>query len=292
MPNKFQIKKGFWRFSDSIVSIGFASARSFLLCGFGICFLLFFLTHCSTANLNSNERRGRFKPVAEDVAIREMRQDVIRNIDPAQRYQKEATMRIIASDIWESTVIRWLTPLDENEQKFQAHLKLYHQGIEYTFLYGERKGRTIGFDGRSYQYDGTRKHYKESSKIALYLGPLQSYFEWHQTLLRNPTLETIGTKEINNINYLVLYATEGPTAELDEHDQYAIYVNTNSRRIDYIEFTMRKLMKSYTGVVHYRNHKRVQGILMPFWIGIADDLLQPAFDHYFVVESITFDSNE
>ncbi|RJP78314.1 MAG: hypothetical protein C4522_12995 [Desulfobacteraceae bacterium] len=57
---------------------------------------------------------------------------------------------------------------------------------------------------------------------------------------------------------------------MDQHDQYLIYINAQNSRIDYVEFTMRDLMKSYKGVVHYKNHKTVQGILMPFWIGIAD----------------------
>ena len=93
------------------------------------------------------------------------------------------------------------------------------------------------------------------------------------------------------MQYLISYVTEGPTQALDKYDQYLVYINTKSNRIDYIEFTMRKLMKSYKGVVHYQNYKMVQGILMPFWIGIADKLLHPHFDHYFVLESITFSSS-
>lgn len=286
MRNISKIDMAFRQFFTKIVSIYSTSARTFVLNGCVVCFLILFLTHCSPVNLISEERRQEIKPLAEEISIRQLRQEVLRNIDPSQRYRKGTTMSVTASDIWESTFIRRMTPLDENIQKFQAKLELHHQGIEYTFLNGEQKGQTIGFDGRSYQYMGTQKNYEESSSISLYLGPLQSYLEWSQTLLLNPTLQILGTKEIENIQYRVLYATEGPTQELEKYDQYLIYINTEKCRIDYIEFTMRKLMKSYKGVIHYQNHKRVQGVLMPFWIGIADDLLQPEFDHYFVVDSI------
>jgi hypothetical protein len=185
-----------------------------------------------------------------------------------------------------------LTPLDENVQKFQAKLKLYHQGTEYKFLNGKKEGQAIGFDGRSYRYVGTKKVYEGSTSISLYLDPLQSYFEWHQTLLHSPTLEVIGTKRIKDVQYLISYVTEGPTQALDMYDQYLLYINAEKHRIDYIEFTMRKLMKSYKGVVHYKNFKRVQGVLIPFWIGIANDLLKPDFDHYIVVESATFNCSE
>ncbi len=95
-------------------------------------------------------------------------------------------------------------------------------------------------------------------------------------------------REINNIPYWIVYTFEGSVEKLDQHDQYLIYINAQNNRIDYVEFTMRDLMKSYKGVVHYKNHKTVQGILMPFWIGIADSIFQPNFDHYFTVESIEF----
>ena len=68
-------------------------------------------------------------------------------------------------------------------------------------------------------------------------------------------MEVIGTKKIKDVQYLVSYVTEGPTQALDMYDQYLVYINPESHRIDYIEFTMRKLMKAYKGVVHYKTLK-------------------------------------
>jgi hypothetical protein len=101
-------------------------------------------------------------------------------------------------------------------------------------------------------------------------------------------LTLLGEKDVNGHTYWVAYATEGNSTELDQQDQFLIYINKTSNTIDYIEFTMRKLMKSYVGVIHYQKYKRVQGILMPFWIGIADDLVNPGFDHVFTINSIRF----
>jgi hypothetical protein len=256
--------------------------------------ILFFLmlTGCSTANLISEDRRQEWASLNIEKTFQQLQQEVMRQIDPLNRYQQGTIMHVTASDTWNSTLIRWMTPLDRDKQKFHARLALYHQGIEYTFLNGEKKGQTIGFDGRSYEYVAAKKRYKESAGSSLYLRPLQSYFEWIQTLMRNPTLTLLGMREIKNTPYWIVYATEGSLEKLDQYDQYLIYINTQNSRIDYIEFTMRDLMKSYKGVVHYKNHKTVQGILMPFWIGIADGVIQPDFDHYFVVESIEFRSSD
>jgi len=261
-----------------------------LIVGYGAILLFLILTGCSTANLISEDRREEWTPLQSEKSIQQLQQEVLRQMDPFNRYQRGKIMRVTASDTWNSTLIRWMTPLDRDKQKFQARLSLYHQGIEYTFLNGEKKEQTIGFDGQSYEYVKTEKRYTESRGSSLYLGPLQSYLEWSQTLMRHPTQKLLGMREINNIPYWIVYTIEGSVEKLDQYDQYLIYINAQNNRIDYVEFTMRDLMKSYKGVVHYKNYKTVEGILMPFWIGIANGIFQPDFDHYFAVESIEFRS--
>ena len=259
-----------------------------LLIVIGIMVWLLSITGCSTADLISEERLSGLKQLDPEITTDYLCHDVIANIDPLKRYQESSSMEVIATDVWHSTIIRWLTPLDKNEQRFRAHLMLYHKDIEFTFLNGNQKDKTIGFDGQSYRYDGDRKVYEKSASISLYLGPLQNYLEWPRTLLDNSTMKLLGEKKVNGNLYWVFYATEGNTTELDQYDQFLIYINKHNKTVDYIEFTMRQLMASYVGVVHYKNYERVQGVLTPFWIGIADDLVDPGFDHVFKIESIRF----
>ena len=256
---------------------------------FGIMVWLMLTTGCSTADLTSEERLGGLKQIDSDLTADHLRPGILETIDPFNLYQEGSSMDVVATDAWNSTIIRWLTPLDQNEQHFRANLKLFHKGIEFTFLDGDQKGKTIGFDGESYHYEGGRKIYEKSAAVSLYLGPLQNYMEWHRTLMNKKKLTLLGEKDVNSRSYWVVYATEGNASELDQHDQFLIYINKNSNTIDYIEFTMRKLMKSYVGVVHYQQYRRVKGMLMPFWIGVADDLTSPGFDHVFTITSIRFD---
>lgn len=257
-------------------------------CGWGLIMLAVLLTSCATADLASEERRHELKPVPSEVSLKEVTRSVLQNIDPGSNYQQGRILEVTGADVWESTVIRWLTPLDENTQRFEASLKLFGQGIEFTFRNGQSAGRTLGFDGQSYRVQGSEKTYERSSRVALYLGPLQNYLEWHQTLLRNPTLTLQGVRTIRGTDYLVLLATKGSIQDLDTHDQYLVYVNSRSRRVDYVEFTLRALMDSYSGVLHYRDFQRVQDILMPFRIDIGQGLTQPDVDHTIVLDSAAF----
>ena len=50
-------------------------------------------------------------------------------------------------------------------------------------------------------------------------------------------------------------------------------------------------MKAYKGVVHYRDYRNVQGVLMPHWVGIAGTILAPDYDHYLEVDHFVFSAS-
>jgi hypothetical protein len=258
-----------------------------------LCFMIlvsacFILSGCSTIDIFPQERRQKLASTADAVTLQQIQMQVRRQIDPAGSYILGKVLRVVGRDIWNKTLFRWLTPLDENRQTFQAELNTFHQGIAFAFLNGRKKGQVIGFDGRSYSKANGQIIYEERSSTALYLGPLQSYLEWHQTLIRNPTLEFVGVESIGGTKHWVLYATEGNTQHLAEYDQFLIYVNGETKQVAFVEFTLRDLMKSYKGVVHYRDYHTAQGVSMPHWVGIASSIAAPDFDHYLEIDQFVF----
>ena len=254
----------------------------------GACLSLF---GCGTIDIFPEERQQELGSMADDITLQEIQMQVLRQIDPSGSYIPGKVLRTAGTDIWNKPILRWLTPLDENRQAFQAELDITHQGVEFTFRNGRKKGRVIGFDGRSYSETDGQLLYEARSSTALYLGSLQNYLEWHQTLIRNPTLEFAGIASIAGAKHWVLYATEGDTQHLSEYDQFLIYVNTDTKQVAFVEFTMRELMKSYKGVVHYRDYRTVQGLRMPHWVGIAGTIPSPEFDHYLEIDRFVFSAS-
>ena len=251
----------------------------------GACLILF---GCGTIDIFPEARQQELASTADTVTLQEIQMQVLRQIDPAASYIPGWVLRVVGTDIWNKPFLRWLTPLDENRQLFQAELNIYHQGIAFTFLNGSQKGRGIGFDGRSYSIAEGQITYEERTSTALYLGPLQNYLEWHQTLIRDSTLKFAGVEFIGGSKHWVLYATQGDTQHLAEYDQFLIYVSGETKQVAFVEFTLRDLMKSYKGVVHYRDYRTIQGVRMPYWIGIAGTILSPEFDHYFKIDQFVF----
>ncbi len=246
---------------------------------------------CAAVDLFPHERRAQLASTKGTITLPEIQAQVRRQIDPEGRYTAGTVLVVTGTDIWTSTLLRWLTPLDEDRQQFRAELNLAHQGIAFTFLNGGNKGHIIGFDGRSYSSEGGRIVYKKRTSVALYLRPLQNYLEWHQTLIQHPSLEFAGFETIDGTDHWVLYATEGNTQHLAGFDQFLVYVNAQTKQVAFVEFTLRELMKSYKGVVHYRDYRPVQGLRMPHWVGIADAIVNPDFDHYVEIDQIIFPSS-
>lgn len=254
----------------------------------GACLILL---GCSTIDIFPEERRQELALTSDAFTLKEIQTQVLRQIDPSRSYIPGKGLRVVGADIWNKPLLRWLTPLDENRQEFQAELNMYQKGIAFTFLNGRKKGQVIGFDGRSYLKAGGQIIYEERSSTALYLGPLQNYLEWHQTLIRNPTLEFAGVESIGGTKHWVLYATQGNTQHLAQHDQFLVYVNVDTKQVAFVEFTLRDLMKAYKGVVHYQDYRNVQGMLMPHWVGIAGTIIAPDYDHYLEVDHFVFSAS-
>ena len=83
---------------------------------------------------------------------------------------------------------------------------------------------------------------------------------------------------INQKKYMVIFASDQPEFS-DSVDQYLIYFNQQSNQIDYIQFTMRHLMKSYAGVLRYEYGP---GILESVYV--QDNIADNDFVHKIALE--------
>ena len=110
----------------------------------GACLILL---GCSTIDIFPEERRQELALTSDAFTLQEIKTQVLRQIDPSGSYIPGKVLRVVGRDIWNKPLLRWLTPLDENRQEFQAELNIYEQGIAFTFLNGRKKGQVIGFDG-------------------------------------------------------------------------------------------------------------------------------------------------
>lgn len=191
------------------------------------------------------------------------------------------------TDTWHSTLIRWLTPATERQQQFTAEFGPGGCDVRFRYRNGKRLNTLIGIDSNgTFVEDDDGRRYRSDKGKRLYLLPLRRYVEWPVSLANSPLLAYVGTRQVAGNLYDVIFAATGIPGDPSVHDHYRIYINRTTGVVDYIAFTLRELMPSYSGALHYRDYRAVNGRQLPFYIGVADTVDDDAFVHEFRFESI------
>ena len=244
---------------------------------------------CSTADLSTNKLKNPdTQPDLREKAIRIFEKSLNAR-GGYSTHRSFDSVRLKGNDLWHSSLVRFFTPVTEQEQKFEVLFSTAGDKINYLFLNGQRKGQYIGVEnGKTYRAINQEREFADSSKIRLYLEPLRDYFQWPYKLYESPVLLYAGEKNIENEAYYLLFASSGGVAASPEHDQYLIYINQQSYYVDYIDFTLRSLFESYKGTLHYLDLRTVQGLMVPFFIGASDEVENKDFVHEFRLSETQF----
>ncbi len=244
---------------------------------------------CSTADLSAEKLNNPdTQPDLREKAT-EIFEESLNARGGYRTYKSFDSVRLKGTDLWHSTLVRFFTPVTEQEQKFEVLFSTAGGEIKYLFLNGKRKGQYIGVEnGKTYRAINQEREFADSSKTKLYLEPLKHYFQWPYKLYESPVLLYAGEKNIGNESYYLLFASSGGVAASPEHDQYVIYINQQTYYVDYIDFTLRSLFESYKGTLHYRDLRTVRGLMVPFFIGVSDEVENKDFVHEFLFSEIQF----
>jgi hypothetical protein len=225
---------------------------------------LIFLVGCGTADLRPSLIVEHGISEAKLAKARQIAEETIAVHDPEGQWKKFSRWEVVGADHWESAVLRLLTPVREDTQRFQLIIHLGKNEAVYTFLDGLHAGDMIGCDGGEFYRVTSGQRYDVGVwKSRLYFDPLRQSFLWTQNLLRMPVLVYGGRDELNDQFYYKIYAAETSDFDDPKMNQYILWINQVTRRIDLVEYTLRDVLKSYQGTVHYSAYENIGGVLVP-----------------------------
>jgi hypothetical protein len=255
----------------------------------GLLFTALLVAGCRPADLRPDENAAG-GPIAgrspEAIAVY---LDALGQMGVAGPVVAPPTISLTGVDLWHVSFFRWLTPLTESPQQFRFHSRPGEPLILFQFTSGRRTGETIGIDARgTFEGEGRggRRSYKDSSSIRLYLEPMKNYLEWPISLFNSPVLVPDAPRVINDEIHEVLFASSGSGDPSKTHDHYRIFIHRESKRVAFIEFTLRALWPSYKGALHYGDFRHIDGFVFPFRIAVSDSVEDRDFVHTFVFDHI------
>ncbi|MEL7368804.1 MAG: hypothetical protein AAFN74_07825 [Myxococcota bacterium] len=134
--------------------------------------------------------------------------------------------------------------------------------------------------------------FDEDTDIKFILAALQYFAEFPVRILKAPLIAYAGPKTVGDKTYEVVYATWGQFEAHSDNDQYMVYIDPDSHRIEKIDFTLREANRFISSVMHFEEFQTVGGLAFPFKQSITFDVDDDPDDylHRVTVKSVSLNS--
>ncbi|MBF0489511.1 MAG: hypothetical protein HQL15_02690 [Candidatus Omnitrophica bacterium] len=245
---------------------------------------LVFVCGCSLVDLRGQKDGFSVASCAKGVGILD---EVAKKNGVTDHWSKFSEFQVTAKDHWSWTLIRWLTPVQINDQNLQFTFKLDKEDSLMVYLNGDTPFDSIGMrDTKTYRIikgEIIQKHYMD---VSMYLAHVRHYFLFPQMIKEYPVTAYMGEGQMNGIIYDKVYVSTTDSPANSKEDQYVVWVNQKTKRMDYIEFTIRDLLPSLHGVMAYKDYRLIDGIWLPFEITLLNSMTTKSYSHRFTVQKI------
>lgn len=154
---------------------------------------------------------------------------------------------------------------DELPQEFQMTSILGTDDSELTLLNGINTGQTWGVqDWKSYQKKDGEKKFIHNEKYHHKLIYKNYWFQFPFRISEAPIIAYAGEGTVNGQTYDLLYATWGSEAPNRQYDQYVLYLNQDTKLVEWLHFTLREKAKFVKITAQFTDFKTINGIVAPF----------------------------
>jgi len=149
--------------------------------------------------------------------------------------------------------------------QFQMTSILGTDDSEYTLLNGVDKGQTWGMDNwRSYLLKGGQKEFEHHKSYYEKMVNSNYWFQFPFRISEAPIIAYGGESTVKGETYDLLYATWGSEDVNREYDQYVLYLNQDTKLIEWLNFTYRGKARFVHVTAQFVDFKSINGIVAPF----------------------------
>jgi len=96
----------------------------------------------------------------------------------------------------------------------------------------------------------------------------------------------LGEGNLHGQDYDLVFTGLSTKKANNKEDQYILWVNRQTKQVDYVEFTLRDLLSALHGVVAYKDYRDAGGVKFAYDITLLNSLYGEGYAHHLVVESV------
>ena len=211
------------------------------------------------------------------------------------------TYEVVGVDHWKGLLgsMGKVWPVNKTPLRLRYAVGTFDGQVE--VLEGKHKGFRAGLQSWRYyeQEAGEDIQFleKQDERITFGLAAYQYFFELASRLRNAPVVTYLGEASFNGKAYEQVFVSWEKPEPHDEHDQYVLYIDPNTKLIEYTSYTLRENYlpgpKKIYGSIHFGGLKEVQGIKIPFQQSVflnAPKEKERKYIHQFTISEFKFDS--
>jgi len=194
----------------------------------------------------------------------------------------ENKTRLVGSDRWNSSLMRWLTPLKSNKENF-----VVSHDMSGSFQRLKLASGTVLSHREQMAQWTTQTAAKVSGKERIYAESLLLYIQLPTFAMKVFNAQRLSPQKIADKHYERLFFMLQKGAVKDATlDHFVAYWNPQSKRIDYLVFTYRDLFASYKGVLQLTDYAKHDGISYPRKLRVQNGFLDTKDVHQIEIQTI------
>ena len=255
--------------------------------------VLMVLTGCGTADLRTDRlKETGLTPTAVERG-KQILAEMVQAHGGHDGLRRFKTADVVLRDAWPGWFTRtFFMPWPENNQRmrFQYLLGTFTSRVE--FMDGQAKGTVKGIQAwKTYEQEpGAEIVFEDDEEIALFLSSYHYFFELPFRISKAPIVAYAGEASLQGQHYDLVFVTWNQAEPDETADQYVLWINRDTRLIDYAQYTVRDQANWISSTNHFSEYREVEGIMIPHRQTIisepgGDDVL-----HEIVVEQVRFDT--
>lgn len=191
-----------------------------------------------------------------------------------ERLKAARVAEIVLSDTWPNPLYRWSSmPWDDDPQTMRLTMLLTRDMARVTFTDGDMRGQQWGIQQWCTWTAAPDKSpvFAKHEDAWFWLPTIQYFIEAPWRLREATTVVHLGQSKRNGVTYERVFLTWGDAAPQDTVDQYIAWIDAESGRLAFLEFTARDVYKFVTGIARYEDYREVSGLWFASTIHIVTD---------------------
>lgn len=208
-----------------------------------------------------------------------------------EAWRAHRTAQVELTDTWHSAVVSAaVSPWPENGQLVRQTLLLGSETSRLVFVGGDEDGNAWGIQNWITYTAQSDKNptFEENSAITFWLPTVQYFIEAPFRLHEADVVVWAGEEKDAGKTYDKVFLSWGTDAPQDTIDQYMAWVDQETGRLAYLEYTVRDMTDFTVGMMRYQDYKTIQGIQVAHTMRVVDGLSGDDKLHRMDIQKIQF----